>query len=197
MGRPERSLDLVSAYLIPGAAGTALFEDYLESGVETRLVTNSLEATDVPIVHSAWMGYRDQLVRAGAEVLELRSRPGKTETSSLSQILTGSQSSLHAKTFAVDGERIFIGSFNFDPRSAALNTEMGFLVESSQIARALSETLDQTEVFYQVSEDSDGKIQWTETVDDAPKVWAEEPNTSTTQRIMVKIMSYLPFEWVL
>ena len=197
MGRPERSLDLVSAYLIPGAAGTALFEDYLESGVETRLVTNSLEATDVPIVHSAWMGYRDQLVRAGAEVLELRSRPGKTETSSLSQILTGSQSSLHAKTFAVDGERIFIGSFNFDPRSAALNTEMGFLVESSQIARALSESLDQTEVFYQVSEDSDGKIQWTETVDDAPKVWAEEPNTSTMQRIMVKIMSYLPFEWVL
>ena len=119
------------------------------------------------------------------------------DTSSLSQILTGSQSSLHAKTFAVDGERIFIGSFNFDPRSAALNTEMGFLVESPQIARALSETLDQSEVFYEISENLDGKIQWTETEDDAPKIWTQEPNTTTTQRIKVKIMSYLPFEWVL
>ena len=197
MGQPERSLDIVSAYLIPGAVGTALFEDYLEKNIEIRLVTNSLEATDVPIVHSAWMGYRDELVRAGAEVLELRSRPRITRTSLLSQVLTGSQSSLHAKTFAVDGERIFIGSFNFDPRSATLNTEMGFLVESPQIARTLSETLDQTEVFYRVSEDRDGKMQWTETIYDSLKMWTEEPNTSRTQRIIVKIMSYLPFEWVL
>lgn len=197
MGQPERSIDIVSAYLIPGVGGTALFKELIDNGVKTRLVTNSLEATDVPIVHSAWMGYRNELVRAGAEVLELRSRPGMADTSSLSQILTGSQSSLHAKTFAVDGERIFIGSFNFDPRSAALNTEMGFLVESPQIARAFSETLDQSEVFYEISENLDGKIQWTETEDDAPKIWTQEPNTTTTQRIKVKIMSYLPFEWVL
>ena len=197
MGRPESSLDIVSAYLIPGVGGTALFKDFIDSGVETRFVTNSLEATDVPIVHSAWMGYRDELVRAGAEILELQARPGITDATSLSQILTGSQSSLHAKTFAVDGERIFIGSFNFDPRSAALNTEMGFLVDSPQIARALSETLDQANVFYEVSENADGQIQWTGTVDGTEKIWTEEPNTTTMQRLKVKFMSYLPFEWVL
>src|SRR6056297_3190591 len=152
LGRPERSLDLVSAYLIPGKAGTALIEGYLADGVRTRLVTNSLEATDVPVVHSAWMGYRDRLVRAGAEILELRARPDMPDGTSMAQILTGSQSSLHAKTFAVDGERIFIGSFNFDPRSASLNTEMGFLIDSPQIAASLAAALDRNEMVYSLSE---------------------------------------------
>ena len=197
MGQPERSLDLVSAYLIPGQVGTALFQEFLNNGVKTRLVTNSLEANDVPIVHSAWKGYRNQLVRAGADVLELRSRPGQPDTSSLTQIMTGSQSSLHAKTFAVDGERIFIGSFNFDPRSAALNTEMGFLVDSPTIARSLTAALDESQVFYRVFEDEDGKIRWTGTENNAPKEWMNEPNTSVFQRTLVNIMSYLPLEWIL
>ena len=197
MGQPARSLDLVSAYLIPGQVGTALFQDFLNNGVKTRLVTNSLEANDVPIVHSAWKGYRNQLVRAGADVLELRSRPGQPDTSSLTQIMTGSQSSLHAKTFAVDGERIFIGSFNFDPRSAALNTEMGFLVDSPTIARSLTAALDESQVFYRVFEDEDGKIRWTGTENNAPKEWMNEPNTSVFQRTLVNIMSYLPLEWIL
>ena len=197
MGQPKRSLDLVSAYLIPGQVGTALFQEFLSNGVKTRLVTNSLEANDVPIVHSAWKGYRNQLVRAGADVLELRARPGQPDTSSLTQILTSSQSSLHAKTFAVDEERIFIGSFNFDPRSAALNTEMGFLVDSPTIARSLSVALDESQVFYRVFEDKDGKIRWSGTEDKAPKEWMIEPNTSVFQRTLVNIMSYLPLEWIL
>ncbi|MCH2164484.1 MAG: phospholipase D family protein [Marinovum sp.] len=197
IGRPERSLDLVSAYLIPGKVGTALFEDFIADGVKTRLVTNSLEATDVPIVHSAWKGYRAQLVHSGAEVLELKARPNLPESLSLAQLLTRSQSSLHAKTFAIDGERIFIGSFNFDPRSAALNTEMGFLVESPTIARSLSRTLEQSDVFYRVSEDADGEIRWSGTEDGTAKSWTTEPNVGVMQRVIVNVMSYLPFEWVL
>jgi putative cardiolipin synthase len=198
LDRPAENLDLVSAYLIPGEAGTALIEGYIGAGVRTRVVTNSLEATDVPVVHSAWMGYRDRLVRAGAEVLELRARPDRPAETSLAQILTGSQSSLHAKTFAVDGERIFIGSFNFDPRSAALNTEMGFLIESPEIATALGRALDQMETFYTVAETVDGAIQWSEVQADGEVLtYSTEPNSTAMKRGMVRVMSWLPVEWIL
>jgi len=198
LAQPAESIDLVSAYLIPGDAGTALIEGFLAAGIRTRLVTNSLEATDVPVVHSAWMGYRDRLVRAGAEVLELRARQGRPADASLAQILTGSQSSLHAKTFAVDGARIFIGSFNFDPRSASLNTEMGFLIESPTIATAMSRSLDRLEAFYSVTPTSDGAIEWSETAQDGTiEIYAQEPNTTALQRGIVRVMSWLPVEWIL
>jgi len=198
IGRPERSVDLVSAYLIPGEIGTSLVEGYLADGIRTRLVTNSLEANDVPVVHSAWMGYRERLLRAGAEILELRARPDQPEGASLLQLLTGSQSSLHAKTFAIDGERIFIGSFNFDPRSAMLNTEMGFLIDSPAIATALSRALDGRETFYVVTAEPDGSITWTEAAEGGEAtVFDREPNTTAFQRGMVTFMSWLPVEWIL
>lgn len=198
LAEPTDRLDLVSAYLIPGRAGTELLEEYIAAGVRTRIVTNSLEATDVPIVHSGWMRYRDRLVRAGAEVLELRARPDQPAGSSLAQLLTGSQSSLHAKTFAVDGERIFIGSFNFDPRSAMLNTEMGFLIESPEIAGALGRALDGTQSFYRVVEAGDGRLGWVELQPNGEALTHDhEPNTTAMQRGIVRALGWLPVEWVL
>ena len=195
---PAESLDLVSAYLIPGRAGTELLKGYLQAGVATRIVTNSLEATDVPIVHSGWMRYRERLVRAGAEVLELKARPDRPADPSLAQLLTGSQSSLHAKTFAVDRQRIFIGSFNFDPRSAMLNTEMGFLIDSPDIATDLARSLDQGRSFYRVVAADDRGLAWIETHDDgATRTHRTEPNTSATKRAMVRVLGWLPLEWVL
>jgi len=196
--RPNAKVDVVSAYLIPGEDGTALFEGYLADGIETRLMTNSLEATDVPVVHSAWVGYRDRLIRQGAEVLELRARPDIPEATSLAQLLGGSMSSLHAKTFSVDDARVFIGSFNLDPRSVSLNTEMGFLIESPTIAASVSEKLDQMTAVYEVQEGNDGKIQWVETFENGQKViHTHEPNTSTVERGIVRVFSWLPFEWML
>lgn len=97
---------------------------------------------------------------------------------------------MHAKTFAVDGERIFIGSFNFDPRSAALNTEMGVLIDSADIAAALSRALDAAETFH-------GAVTWTEAVEgDDPVIYDREPNTSAVRRGMVTFMSWLPVEWI-
>lgn len=198
VAQPTTRLDLVSAYLIPGKASTEMLERYVAEGIRVRLVTNSLEATDVPVVHSAWMGYRNRLVRAGAEVLELRAHPRMKSDPSLAQLLTGSQSSLHAKTFSIDGERIFIGSFNFDPRSTSLNTEMGFLIESPAIATALSRTLDRSETFYKVTETTDGAIRWTEIGSNGETLTHDnEPNTGAIERSIVRFMSWLPIEWIL
>lgn len=198
LGTPEKRVDIVSAYLIPGRAGTELITGWEEDGVETRLVTNSQEATDVPPVHSAWIKYRDDLVRAGTEVFELRARPDLDESMTLAQMLTGSMSSLHAKTFAVDDARIFIGSFNFDPRSASLNTEMGLLIESPDMARRLAEAIEQQNTVYEVALDDDADLIWIEQQPDGAQViWEEEPNTTAFQRGMVRFLSWLPVEWML
>lgn len=194
----ERRLDVVSAYMIPGRTGSALFRDLAAAGREVRLVTNALEATDVPVVHSAWMRHRAGLVAAGVTVLELRARPGREGATALSDILTGSMSSLHAKTFAIDGERIFIGSFNLDPRSATLNTEMGVLIESPRIATALERALDAQGFVYAVRADGAGGLAWHEaTPDGTTIVHRTEPNASLARRAFVRIASWLPLEWML
>lgn len=197
----EQRLDVISAYLIPGARGAAMFGDLAQAGRQVRLVTNSLEATDVPLVHSAWMKYRADLVTQGVEVLELRSRPvtvSEAGTRSLAQVLTGSTTSLHAKTFAIDGRRVFVGSFNLDPRSALLNTEMGVLIESPRIAGALAVALDDPSLFYAVTPAARGGIEWRETASDGVmRVHRHEPNASPFRRALVKVGSLLPVEWML
>ncbi|PJI52351.1 hypothetical protein CTI14_43725, partial [Methylobacterium radiotolerans] len=75
-----------------------------------------------------------------------------------------SGSSLHAKTFAVDGERVFVGSFNFDPRSARLNTELGFVIDSPALARGIENAFDKElpRTAYRVRLDDMGKLYWLE-----------------------------------
>ncbi len=198
LGRPEERVDIVSAYLIPGESGTALIKRWLADGVETRLMTNSMEATDVMPVHSAWMGYRDEIVRAGGQVIELRSRPDIPPATSLARLLGGSLSSLHAKAFAVDNERVFIGSFNFDPRSASLNTEMGFLIESPRIATAMVNTMDSNNAVYSVELSENDEIIWIEDLGGGEvTIHTEEPGTTAFQRALATFVSWLPVEWML
>ncbi len=137
----QTSLDLVSAYFIPGERGAEVLNGLAKSGVKVRVLTNSLDATDVMPVHAAYMRYRDDLTNSGVELLELRALRQEHRDRSLPEILAGSASGLHAKVFASDGKRIFIGSYNLDPRSASLNTEMGLLIESPAIAVSLADQL--------------------------------------------------------
>ncbi len=195
---PASSLDLVSAYFIPGERGTELLTGFAERGVATRILTNSLEATDVPPVHGAYMRYRPKLVDAGVKLLELRAGAGQQHDFNLSQLLAGSASSLHAKSFAVDGERIFIGSFNFDPRSATLNTEMGFLIDSPQMARTLGAALDVNRSVYRLRRGADGDLEWLQRGPDGEDtLYRNDPNTGPLKRAFVGFIGWLPMEWML
>jgi putative cardiolipin synthase len=194
----ETSLDVVSAYLIPGRAGTDLFAGLAAEGRAVRLLTNSLSATDVPVVHSAWMNYRSELLDAGVRIFELRARADEDRSPDLSAILIGSSSSLHAKTFAIDGQRIFVGSFNFDPRSAMLNTEMGVVIESPRIAVALSQALDARDMVYEVVRSNGGSLVWRElTPGGEDIVHTTEPHASLFRRALTRAASWLPVEWIL
>jgi cardiolipin synthase C len=93
-------------------------------GVKIRVLTNALEATDVPAVHAGYAKRRKALLDAGIALFELMRPSHASQFKKAEFVSSSSGSSLHAKTFAVDGEQVFIGSFNFDPRSSELNTEM-------------------------------------------------------------------------
>ncbi|OWU73558.1 phospholipase D family protein [Marinibacterium profundimaris] len=194
----ETSLDLVSAYFIPGPRGAEVLEGLAESGVRVRVLTNSLEATDVMPVHAGYMKYRQGLADSGVELLELRAMREEAVERSLPEILAGSASGLHAKVFGFDGARVFIGSYNLDPRSARLNTEMGVLVDSPEMAASLSDQLERMEMYYRVEPDGDGGLVWIEETEGGETVtYDDDPKTSGFQRFMARVVGWLPVEWML
>lgn len=192
------SLDLVSAYFIPGERGAETLENLARSGVKVRVLTNSLDATDVMPVHAAYMRYRRDLLESGVELLELRALREEHRNRSLPEILAGSASGLHAKVFGLDGKRVFIGSYNLDPRSARLNTEMGLLIESPAIAATLASQMEKPDFAYRVDITDNGDLKWTEKgADGSEKTYDADPETSAFQRGLTTVVRWLPIEWML
>lgn len=199
LGTIRERLDLVSAYFVPGNAGTAHFRKVQESGAQVTILTNAFETTDVVVVHAGYSKYRKALLEAGITLYELRPQDAPARGQKELSITGSSASSLHAKTLAADEDRIFIGSFNFDPRSTYLNCEMGFLIASPPMAKYLSDTLRTkapASSFRVVLENGD--LRWIETAEDGTQiVHDEEPGMTLGARILIAILSWLPIEWML
>lgn len=197
LGEPAQELDLVSPYFVPGAAGTRYFTDLAAKGVTVRVLTNSLEATDVKPVHAGYARQRKALLEGGVELFELRrAAPGKGPAGSA---FGSSGSSLHAKTFAVDAQRVFVGSLNFDPRSINLNTELGLVIDSPELAQRV-ETVFRTQVpqvAYEAKLAPDGSLYWIKRTGNAAERYDTEPNTTWSARLGVWFYSILPIEWLL
>jgi putative cardiolipin synthase len=198
-GTPERQADLVSPYFVPGPAWAARFDVLARSGVKLRILTNALEATDVAAVHAGYAKWRKPLLESGITLLELK-RSWPRDKQPRRTVGGGSSgSSLHAKTIAVDQQRLFVGSFNFDYRSADLNTEMGFLIDSPVLAARMAEVLDQDvpALAYEVRLTPEGALYWIEQGPAGPVRHDTEPGTSWWQRMAVRFMSLLPIDWLL
>ena len=194
-GRPSSHVDLVSPYFVPGEAGVALFRGWSKQGVRVRVLTNSLEATDVALVHAGYAKRREELLEAGVWLYELRARGGRRAAASGGSF-GSSASSLHAKTFAVDRSRIFIGSFNFDPRSAELNTEMGFVIDSPALAGRMARTFDDEVPLnaWRVQRSTSGDLVWEERSEGRTIRRRTEPGTGFWKRLGVSILSVLPID---
>ncbi|QEZ44955.1 phospholipase D family protein [Cupriavidus oxalaticus] len=199
LGEPRRELDLVSPYFVPSTAGTAYFSQLAEKGVTVRVLTNALEATDVAAVHSGYAKRRKALLEAGVDLYELRRSAAPIKKEGRAGPFGSSGSSLHAKTFGVDASRVFVGSFNFDPRSANLNTELGFVIDSPALAGRIESTFATVvpEAAYQVKLDEQGKLYWLERRGDEVVRYDTEPNTSWWRRLGIWFLSILPIESML
>lgn len=106
-----------------------------------------------------------------------------------------SASSLHAKTFAIDGEVLFIGSFNFDPRSTNINTEIGFLIESPKLATEMTDSFAEEvpQSAYELALEN-GDVRWIERHNGEQIRHDHEPETGPFKRFWVSLLSFLPLE---
>lgn len=136
------------------------------------------------------------MLENGVSLFELRSQAASGIHADHLGAFRSSKASLHAKTFAVDGKRIFIGSFNFDPRSTALNTEMGLMINSEQMAQKLHKAFDEGIVglTWRV-EQRNGRLVWIDSYTGSMSV--SEPGQSTLRNIILTVVGWLPVEWLL
>ena len=104
-------------------------------GVRVRILTNSLASTDVPVVHAGYRKRRVPLVQMGIELFEVKPELGAPKVGRVTIVREPiGQFSLHAKMFVFDRKRMFVGSSNFDMRSFHLNTEVGLIIDSPELA---------------------------------------------------------------
>ena len=198
VGGVRERLDAVSPYFVPGRAGCEAFAGMARRGVRVRILTNALEATDVLPVHAGYARYRPEMLRAGVRLFELRRDPGARHKDGRRplEVIGASASSLHAKTFAVDGRRAYVGSFNFDPRSTNINTEMGLLIDSARLAGEIHGAFDDDlrglgyEVFLHR-----GRLHWRDLASGA--VSDVEPGAAPLKSAALSALRRLPMEWLL
>lgn len=193
MQKARTSLQLTSPYFVPGTAGTGHLTEMAERGCDVKILTNSLAATDVAAVHGGYMCYRKKLLKGGVRLFELKAE-GATHRL---RLFGSGRASLHTKAFLVDESVGFVGSFNFDPRSASLNTEMGILFECPEISSMMNMLFcDEIAggMSYRVTLNDKSKLTWNSIEDEKPASTLHEPESRWWRRVFVRIVSWLPIE---
>ena len=193
----RKEVVLTSPYLIPGERGIALFAEQRQRGVKFKVLTNSLAATDEPLVHVGYRKYRSLMLKLGVELYELS--PVRVQRASRLGMFASSQGRLHAKTAVVDRRHIFIGSMNFDPRSEKSNTEMGVFIDSPQLAREVLRLmdLDKLQASYRLMLAPDGSLRWLAADDEGEVSFDSEPDASFATKFWLELLAPLAPEELL
>ncbi|MGE6648139.1 phospholipase D family protein [Shewanella colwelliana] len=180
---------IVSPYFVPTKEGTDDLVAAAKSGLTITVVTNSLAATDVLAVHAGYQQYRQRLVEHGIALYEVKADPNNRP----SAWKGSSRSSLHAKTFILDRKSVFVGSFNFDPRSAWINTELGIIFDNQEFASGLQQSIELSllHTAYRVGIQG-GELVWFDDKDDTVRY--AEPDASFWRKFMADLLALLPIE---
>lgn len=197
MSATQKQLLIVSPYFVPTKQGRDLLSNTAKNGKNVTILTNALSATDVALVHAGYAKYRKDLLAAGVALYELK--PDATITTKGHGLAGSSGASLHAKTFAVDDKVVFIGSFNMDPRSASINTEMGFLIDSPKLAKQIAQGFNhyRDAHTYAVGLTPNHDLQWQTQENGRVVAYGSEPKSGWFKRFSVWFCSLLPIEWLL
>ena len=180
---------VVSPYFIPGERGLQAMRDLRARGVRLRVLTNSLAATDEPLIHTGYSRYRVPMLEAGVEIYELS--PGLSRKRNRLGRFGQSFGGLHAKVSIIDYSRIFVGSMNLDVRSERRNTELGILIDSPDFAEEFVNTMDFRSSVYRLRLAADRHdIEWI-TGDDETTVLHDDPETTAWLRWKVRLLAPL------
>jgi len=187
----KSDLVLTSPYMIPGDMGIASIRGLEKEHVKVTVITNSLAATDEPLVHNGYARYRPAMLEAGVDLYELS--PTRTQTTKRLGMFGTSLGRLHAKTAVIDKHLIFIGSMNLDPRSASTNTEFGMFIDSPALAKELLRVINisKLESAYRVRfAPKSMDLQWLTIQDDKETVLTVEPESSFWMRLHNQLLGW-------
>jgi putative cardiolipin synthase len=192
----EEEFIIVSSYLVPQDEGVKWITGVTNRNVKVKILTNSLASTDVVAAHTGYRRYRKDFLTEGAEVYEMKPTQRRTRQR-LIGTGTPSHASLHSKFFIVDRKTTFVGSFNLDPRSVQLNTEVALVIHSSEIAKQmydLFERITTPTYSYKIELDDEGAVIWKAEKDGKAVKYTSEPDSSFWRKIQAQIISILPIE---
>jgi putative cardiolipin synthase len=190
--RAEKELIIVSPYFVPLKSGVAGLSELQEKGIDVIIITNSLAANNQFTVHGGYAPARKPLLKAGVKLYEVRPDADVAGTEFIDA--TGAKATLHTKAFVVDNKEVFIGSFNFDPRSANINTELGVIIYDPELADEMARRVhDQLAVqTYEVYLNEKGKLRWKTVRDGKVVVYEKEPETTWGQRFSAGFARIIP-----
>lgn len=137
----DHELVIITPYFVPGDDGVQRALDLVKKGISVVVITNSYSSTDNLAVHAGYSRYREALLAGGVKIFELKASSKKPRQKD--SVAYSSGASLHTKSFVFDEKSVFIGSLNMDPRSFDINTEMGIVFRSPELAQAMVSALDQ------------------------------------------------------
>lgn len=199
----QSELLMVSPYLVPGRDGMQLLESLRARQVHVNILTNSLMSATVLSAQAGYMRYRIPMLDDGIELHELRAMLGSPRGSGQSAAMSSfGHYSLHAKLFVLDRKRLFIGSMNFDQRSMHLNTEIGLIIDSEELAQQIAQRFEAITApanSYLVVEGSAAPgdkphLLW-RTEEQGQRVeYTEEPAPDAWKRIEADMISLLPLD---
>jgi len=194
---------LISPYFVPSKPEEQRFVALAKRGVAFKVLTNSLASTDEVPVHAGYASHRRALLEGGVQLFELK--PTSDAPTSVTDAGRSSGASLHAKAFVVDDRYVFVGSLNMDQRSKLLNTEMGVVVDSPQLAKAVKEFFETAtapaNAYNVVLEAGEGsqtsQMHWRTSKDGKDVDYDAEPDTSLHRHVEALLMRALPLEGLL
>ncbi len=187
-----------SPYFIPGKDGMAMLKSVTRRGVTVTVLTNSLAASDEPLVYLGYARYRNDMLKLGVVLYELS--PVLARRAGTFGDFRDSIGRLHAKTATIDERWVFVGSMNLDSRSARVNTENGLIIDSPALAADLEKlvNVDNYRSAYQLRLGPLGRIEWV--AHDAtgkPVISRDEPDTNWFIEIKNWLMAPLADEALL
>lgn len=190
----EDELFIVSPYFVPRKKAMDLFRELRDRDVTVKVITNSLASTNQPLVHTGYAATRKRLLGMGVKLYEIN--PTSAELLAARDGVRSGAGTLHGKVFVADRRRIFLGTFNFDPRSAYINTEMGVIIDAPDLAAEWADGINEgiPRSSYEVTMTDRGSLRWTGMVDGEVRTLNKEPETSFWTRFKVNLLRPLPID---
>lgn len=137
LDKAQQRVVIQSPYLVMPDGGIEFFRQLVARGVDVRISTNSLASTDNLEAFSGYSKQRRAILAAGIDVYEFKPAP-EIQRTLIDRYQTLEKNSpvfaVHAKSMVIDGSVLFVGTFNLDPRSANLNTEVGVVIRNRELA---------------------------------------------------------------